>query len=262
MPELKQPDPTPSGLPAGGTNTLERIAAWAWPASEVFDLDGWTLRADPAPTRRVNSAALWRETPEAAPLDQRITAVEAFYRARNRPPRFQVTAASVPAGIDAVLAARGYQIEAPVDIQTAAPCDIRTGEVAKLDTRLDPTASPDWHRLYRKGYGRDISSVLAAITDSAIHPLCWQDGRPVALALAVLVDGWAGIFGMLTEPERRGQGIGRAIIQAISGWAVANRAQGLYLQVENNNSDAKRLYERCGFRTRYSYHYRLLETPH
>ncbi len=247
-------------LPKGGVNELERIAADAWPASEKQDLDGWTLRADAAPTRRVNSCALWREAPDARPLAARIAAVEAFYRERGRPPRFQVTRESVPAGIDEELAGRGYTVEAPVDIQTVPVTGMTLGDVGAHDIRVIGE-TPEWHALYQAGYGRDISSILKSLRHPAVCPLGFEDGEPVALTLAVLVDGWVGIFGMLTAERLRGRGWGRAMLGAVHGWAVANGAEGLYLQVEKYNDGARRLYERVGFRTRYSYHYRLLGNP-
>lgn len=50
-------------------------------------------------------------------FSDRIAAVEDFYAARNQPPRFQVTRGSLPDGLDDELEQRGYEVEAPVDIQ-------------------------------------------------------------------------------------------------------------------------------------------------
>jgi ribosomal protein S18 acetylase RimI-like enzyme len=42
-----------------------------------------------------------------------------------------------------------------------------------------------------------------------------------------------------------------------AGWAAARGVGRLYLQVEEDNLPALRLYERLGFRTSHHYHYRV-----
>jgi len=65
---------------------------------------------------------------------------------------------------------------------------------------------------------------------------------------------------MLTDPKLRNRGLGRALISALAGWAVEQGGIGLYLQVEDSNPAAARLYERLGFRGVYGYYYRTLWT--
>jgi GNAT superfamily N-acetyltransferase len=67
---------------------------------------------------------------------------------------------------------------------------------------------------------------------------------------------WAGVFSMLTLPERRGRGHGAEVLGAIARFALERGAGALYLQVEEENAAARSLYARAGFRTRYRYHYR------
>ena len=45
---------------------------------------------------------------------------------------------------------------------------------------------------------------------------------------------------------------------ALAGWGEKLGAQTAYLQVEEDNPNALRLYARAGFQTVYDYHYRSL----
>ena len=239
---------------------LETLAARAWPAAERVALGPWWLRASPAPPRRVNSVFPHGEDAAPDDLATAIDAAEAFYRDRARPPRFQVTQAAVPAGLDAALAARGYVVEAPVVVQTLAIADLPPSPAVAGRAVIEPAPTSAWSDLYKNGFGRDVSDILALIEPAAAYAH-WVDdaGDLVALGLGVAEDGWCGVFGMLTRPALRGRGIGGAVLAALGDWALAKGAHSLYLQLERDNAAAGGLYTRTGFRTAYGYHYRTLE---
>src|SRR5947209_12914400 len=82
---------------------IERLAFRAWPAGEVQECDGWTLRSTHGVTHRANS--VWcRRAGHMFQLQEKIEAVEAFYAARLRPSIFQLFPASQPPLLDDVLA--------------------------------------------------------------------------------------------------------------------------------------------------------------
>ena len=100
-------------------------------------------------------------------------------------------------------------------------------------------------------------ALLARLGPRAGFGLARRRGEPAATGLGVVENGWAGVFSMLTLPEQRGAGAGRAVLGALARWAAARGAQRLYLQVERDNPAALALYAGAGFRERYGYHYRL-----
>ncbi|MEW6268902.1 MAG: hypothetical protein AB1689_06345 [Thermodesulfobacteriota bacterium] len=107
----------------GEVGLLEEIAANAVAASGVQLVDGWLLRAWPeAPFRRSNAVLPIRCDPGS--LDERLVLVEEFYRRHGLPVRYQISPAVEPADLDAVLAARGYFVEAPVLVQVARAADV------------------------------------------------------------------------------------------------------------------------------------------
>lgn len=254
--------PPDAGLLAGKDFTdddvrrLETIASRAWPAAERIVLDGWLLRASGAPMRRVNSV-LAQGDKGGMTLDERIEAVEDFYAGRNAPARFQLTSGSLPRNLDDALARRGYAIEAPTDVQTAATGSLFSAPPGpEIDLRTSADAA--WMDVHAGAFNRGVSDVLGRIQGRKGFLSYRLRGDVVGVSLGVVEGAWLGIFGMRTRPAYRNRGIGGAMLAGLAAWALAESAAGVYLQVEQDNPDARRLYKRHGFRNVYSYHYRSL----
>lgn len=75
--------------------------------------------------------------------------------------------------------------------------------------------------------------------------------EPVGLATGIHLDhlptGERLLVGMWVAPERRRHGLGRALVEAVASWAVADGATRLRLGVEKDNTAAQHLYASCGF---------------
>jgi streptothricin acetyltransferase len=63
-------------------------------------------------------------------------------------------------------------------------------------------------------------------------------------------NGYAYIEDLAVEPEYRGEGIGRALIECAIAWAKEKGLPGIMLETQDNNVPACRLYARCGFTLR------------
>jgi N-acetylglutamate synthase len=245
---------------------LDDLAGRATAPTTVEPLDGWQLRADEeAPFRRANSVLA---TGDVADLDDALRIVEDFYGSRGQPARFRISRASRPPELDAVLAARGYEIEAPVVVA----CSDAATVLARTDGNGHITKERDgaWGAAYGSLHDDDPGSrdrVLAyrrsldrldCPTVAAVAPV--DAARLLALGFGVAERGWTGIFGMGTRPEGRRQGAATAVLHTIAEWAVAQDAARLYLQVELDNAPARSLYARAGFVDAYRYHYRTRPT--
>jgi len=57
----------------------------------------------------------------------------------------------------------------------------------------------------------------------------------------------AGLYSMWVSPDARRLGVGRALIDAVFGWAIRNEVSRLWLCVTQGNEPAKRLYKSFGF---------------
>jgi ribosomal protein S18 acetylase RimI-like enzyme len=68
-------------------------------------------------------------------------------------------------------------------------------------------------------------------------------------------DGRAGIYAFGVSKEERGKGYGRAILQQTIEIARANGCPRIFLEVDDDNTVARRLYESSGFQTTTTYGY-------
>ena len=78
-----------------------------------------------------------------------------------------------------------------------------------------------------------------------------QDGADVGLA-GVFAEpdppGRMHLISMWVDPRHRRQGVARALVDLVVGWAAERQASEVVLWVADQNDAARRLYERLGFR--------------
>jgi ribosomal protein S18 acetylase RimI-like enzyme len=68
---------------------------------------------------------------------------------------------------------------------------------------------------------------------------------------------WIGLFDINTRIDCRNRGLAHQLVSALLAWGKTNAAIHAYLQVEENNSPARRLYDKLGFKDNYRYWYRI-----
>jgi GNAT superfamily N-acetyltransferase len=245
---------------------LDELAVNATAATTVQLLDGWLLRAAPEfPFRRCNS--VFANRGNGALTDDRLALVDAFYRSRGLPVRYQVSPAGRPVDLDDRLAADGYEIEAPVDILVAS-----TGVVIEstAGTAWSPSIVPgiddEWARAYGALHGDDATTqhrteayahLMRRLGPPVVVATVEDGGAPAGLGFGVVERRWLGVFGMGTHPGARGRGVATAVLHALAVEADARGASNCYLQVEVDNIAAHAVYARAGFTRAYGYHYRL-----
>lgn len=229
---------------------VERVAYDLWVAPETEELDGWILRAAAGLTGRANS--VWPNAHGSLPLADKIAAAEAWYGARGLPPRFQVTTAALPGGLEAALAGRGYR---------------PSGEATSVETALLPPAGrhdhveladePDdgWIALWQGARGFARPDVARAL-------LAGSPGRTVfarigdeAVGRGVAAGDWLGVTSMATVPTARRRGHARAVIETLCSWARGLGCTRALLQVESGNAAARALYRGYGFAEHHAYRY-------
>lgn len=78
-------------------------------------------------------------------------------------------------------------------------------------------------------------------------PLVFAELRPGGLALCRVVEDEAELLTIAVDPDRRRQGIGRALIAGLEAEARTRRAGRLFLEVAADNPAAIGLYRQAGF---------------
>jgi GNAT superfamily N-acetyltransferase len=257
---------------------LERMAAQHWRGTEEEWLGGWLLRAAEGFTGRANSALPLGDP--GLPLDDALTVVADWYRARGLPPMIAIP---LPLGADLAPSPGTDSAARHLDIQLSERTWLtRSGPaffmVAGLDRaaaadprplppgtefRVDPEPDGPWLDMYHyRGQDRQppvMRKVLTSAPCQLFASIRSGPGRGDVLAIGrlSLAGGWAGITAVEVDPGRRRAGLGSALTQAICAEAAKSGTSQMFLQVEIGNQAARALYERCGFRYSHRYHYRL-----
>lgn len=132
---------------------------------------------------------------------------------------------------------------------------------------LQPADEADWRRLwgdYLHFYETDLPEDVYASTFKRLlgnDPQDYSgliavlDGRGVGLAHYLFhrhgwrVENVCYLQDLFADPDVRGQGIGRKLIEAVYAAADAAGAPSVYWLTQENNVQARKLYDRVGRRT-------------
>jgi ribosomal protein S18 acetylase RimI-like enzyme len=129
--------------------------------------------------------------------------------------------------------------------------------------RVREVVAADYHALAEvlvSAFGGSYDRTLARIEEEARerdgrYLVAEVDGRLVAGLKLYEHDGRAGIYAFGVDAEERGKGYGRAILRETIEIARLNGSPRIYLEVDDDNTVARRLYESSGFQTTTTYGY-------
>lgn len=76
-----------------------------------------------------------------------------------------------------------------------------------------------------------------------------EDGQVCAYAFWLLYGATAHVVHLVVDPQARGRGVGRALLEDVRGRVVAQQCLRWCLNVKQDNAAAIALYRRCGFAT-------------
>jgi len=241
---------------------IEETSLNAWPALAQILLDGWVLRFANGYSRRNNSVnAVYGGV---LPIAEKIARSEAIFRAKGLPPTFKLTPFSYPDNLDARLAEAGYQRVSPTSVQVAHLSNLPPINPA-LGWRHQDTATEAWINAYsqmnavRAGKEATLRQILEHIPLAACYATIERNGQIIACGLGVQQEKLVGLFDIVTHPDYRRQGLGRAVVLGLMHWGQQRGAAHAYLQVVVGNAPAFGLYAGLGYREIYQYWYRVNE---
>ncbi|MFI6346518.1 GNAT family N-acetyltransferase [Streptomyces sp. NPDC050560] len=261
------PAPARRRGPAASYRELAEVAARAWQPVESEPLGEWLLRAAGGFTRRANSVLPAGDP--GMPLDGALSAVREWYGARGLTPYAQVATGGkgTQEELSAALEQRGWRREVTAGLWTGAlgPLGDAGGAAAgavRLSRSLDE-AGAGWLRRYERF--REPRPEVRRVLEAG--PSVWfatvpgdldeatGDAVPAAIGRCVVDGRWAGFMAVEVAPERRRQGLASAVMGALARRALEEGASAAWLQVEEENTGARALYERLGFTRHHEYHH-------
>lgn len=248
---------------------LERVAAKHWRGTEETRLGEWLLRAAGGFTGRANSALPLGDA--GLPLDTAVDAVADWYRVRGLPPMIAVPLPlegdSPARELDALLSERtwatrsGTAFVMVADLPlTRVPPDLARDAEFRADAEPDDAWLARYHYRGTEQQSPVMRDVLTSAPAQAFTSI--RSGTDVlAIARLSIADGWAGLTAVEVRSDHRRAGLGTAITAAACAEAASRGVRSVFLQVEADNTAARSLYERCGFRYSHRYHYRVAPAP-
>ena len=217
--------------------------------------DGWVLRLLRGKAKRARSVNAVYES--KLPLQDKIAYCERLYRAAGVPPLFRITPFSIPSNLDGELEHRGYPRfdGTAVEAGSIDPARLPAGSAEPMELRpwIDAVAdlrrSPPEHRAaqFARLDGMPLAKRAVAVR---------AQGRVVATGRAIIEDDCVVIFDILTDARAQRRGHARAVVATLLRAAWELGARHAYLQVQEDNEPARRLYRQFGFEERYVYWYR------
>lgn len=238
----------------------ERRIVNAWPSPSTLLIGDWVVRFASGYSGRANSLSPLK--PGAELDDDTLAMIEELYRADGLPPSIRLTPLVGRDTLGRVLA-RGYRLK-----------DASFGLVAALngaqpeiepDLQIEARPSQDWiagvssHQVEAKRNEAHLAAIVEKVRLPAAFATLLLAGEPVAYGMSVVERGMAEIGSVMVDPNHRGHGLGRRLVAGLMSWGRLMGAQTSYLQVDQTNAVALRLYAGLGYRRLYAYETRILE---
>lgn len=228
-------------------------------------LDGWLLRLSPAKAKRGRSINALADG--HLPLDTRLALAREAFAAAGLPMIVRITPFTRPATLAADLQDRGFRrfddtrvMVRPALETLPAPAALPHGCEMR---RADPGAFADLLGAWRgssKGQRAAHAQRLAHSPVSCEPWVLYRGTEPVAAGQATQEADLVGLYDVFTPPAHRAQGWAGRLCAALLARARQSGATTAYLQVDAENTPARTLYHRLGFRDAYAYHY-LTDDP-
>ena len=235
---------------------IEEAALNAWPAPQQMMYDGWVLRFTGGNSKRVNSVNVFG--PSTLPLSEKIRFCEAVYSRMGLPILFRLPDPFITPELPRTLPAAGYKVFDPTQVLGR---EIDSSSALPVGVDVHTLLDEDWLQIYAQITGKTLASLVhhkavlkGIVPEKKLIALYWGE-RPVACGMGVISGDLLGYFSIYTDKSVRRQGLGQAVMRALSQWGIEHGATFGYLQVEEDNIPALALYQKLGFMRLYRYEY-------
>ena len=236
------------------------INASAPPQQRWFD--GWLVRFSPGKAKRAR--CIYPVAAGRLSLDDKLESSRRFYEDHSLPMIVRVAPFSQPTDIAERLAALGFdrEDETCVMVSTALAQSGATGFPSGF--RIEPLSHHAMAQTVGEFRGTPSAQreahaerLQASPTPYRAAAVVDSTGAAVACAQYAREGEVVGLYDVFTAEGRRGLGLASTLCEHLLNEAYAGGARVAYLQVEQANDAAQRVYRRLGFAVAYTYHYRV-----
>jgi ribosomal protein S18 acetylase RimI-like enzyme len=235
--------------------SLERATLAAVPPQRMLEIAGWLVAIDDGTVGRAHSAVPLRHE---GITGESIASIEDAFAAAGRAPVYRIPQLSAFDRVREALARTGASPAKPTLTMTG-PLQGLAAMRATAEVRLLEEPDAAWSQVFLgEGFDPvDAASRIAILKRGthSIYAAALVDGQVAAVGSASSAHGWCGIHGMRTAPAFRSRGLASAILGALARDARAKGITRAFLQVEQGNAAAQRLYRRGGLETAWCYEY-------
>jgi ribosomal-protein-alanine N-acetyltransferase len=99
---------------------------------------------------------------------------------------------------------------------------------------------------FHRGWGEGEFEQMLAERNTLVHRLR-QGRKTIGFAVSRMAADEAEILSIAVEPKHRGRGLSRNLLLTHLGHLAGRGVRAVFLEVEENNQPARRLYARAGF---------------
>lgn len=236
---------------------FERAGLQAWPGIDVQWDGSWVRRAAGGYTKRANSTQCF-DPADGEDADLRIISASTWMVIRGIKPVFRITPLAAPELVE-TLDDAGWQT---IDRSHLFAMELGVQQ-PDSDARLFPVLDPAFLAAQQRLQGHSdatiaqMRSLLAAFVVPSTGIVVYRDGEPVASGLMAVADGIVITGNVITDPGRRRQGLGAAMMRTGLAWARTQGATVAALNVQADNPAGQALYESLGYAHQYDYTYRI-----
>ncbi|MFX1513319.1 MAG: GNAT family N-acetyltransferase [Promethearchaeota archaeon] len=240
---------------------IQEISLNAWPAKCILFFNGWILRISEGVTSRANSVLPVQYYGKN--LTEDISLVEKIYKSHNLSLEFQITEKSAPKELTQKLTMLGYRKIKPSSVMNIKIKDLTKNEDNNLYRYICiEDESNVWFQFLTDIFNlsttriQGLKNIIGRIKwPQKVFVSAMKGKEIVGVVLGVLERRYLGIYELAVRPEFRRRGIASSLLQTLAQWGRTHQATKLYLQVQNDNTNALALYQKIGFQVLYNYYY-------
>jgi len=242
---------------------IEELSMNALPALSTILVNGWILRFSNGYSKRANSVN--PIYPCSIDILRNIEICDEMFKKNNLNTVFKLTEQEKAYEIDEILNKQGYVYEAKTNIMIKSIPEYEITEQEKKNVVIYRELRDDWFEAFvsmnntSPQHTSTLQRMLQSIMPETYYGCIIDDGKIVAVGLAVAEREYVGMYDICVDREKRKRGLGTKIMKNLMCEASQQGHIYSYLQVVDSNEGAKKLYEKLGYEKEYSYWYRVKE---